>query len=95
MMKTLYVGNVPFSATEEQIREFFEQSGTVTSVRVILDRETGRSRGFCFVEMEDQDADNAIQTLNGASMLGRSLRVNEAKPREVRAPRDTSYYRTR
>jgi len=88
-MKTLYVGNLPFSATEEEIREFFAQYGKVRSVKLVNDRETGRPRGFGFVEMGDGDADAAIEATNGAQFGGRSLRVNEAQPRAPRegAPR--------
>lgn len=82
MSKRIYVGNLPFSATEEEIRDLFSSYGTVQSVRVITDRETGRPRGFAFVEMDDRGADEAIQALEGSDMGGRSLRVNEARPRE-------------
>ena len=80
-MKTIYVGNLPFSATEEEIRELFEQHGTVLSVKLITDRETGRPRGFGFVEMEGDGTQAAIDALNGADFNGRSLRVNEARER--------------
>src|SRR4051794_35733799 len=72
-----------FSTTEEQLREVFSQYGTVTKVQLIMDRETGRSRGFAFVEMSD-GADQAIAGMNGAQLDGRNLTVNEAKPREDR-----------
>jgi RNA recognition motif-containing protein len=79
-LKKLYVGNLPFSATEESLRELFEQHGPTVSVRVITDRETGRSRGFGFVEFENEsNAEKALQALDGADMEGRSLRVNEAQ----------------
>lgn len=79
-MKKLYVGNLPFSATEESLRELFEQHGPTVSVRVITDRETGRSRGFGFVEFENEsNAEKALRALDGADMEGRSLRVNEAQ----------------
>jgi cold-inducible RNA-binding protein len=81
--KNLYVGNMSFSTTEQQLREVFSQYGTVTKVQLIMDRETGRSRGFAFVEMSD-GADQAIAAMNGAQLDGRSLTVNEAKPREDR-----------
>lgn len=81
MAKNLYVGNMAFSTTEEQLREAFSQFGTVTKVQVIMDRETGRPRGFAFVEMSD-GGDAAIQAMNGAQLDGRTLTVNEAKPRE-------------
>jgi RNA recognition motif-containing protein len=80
--KKLYVGNLPFSATEEELRGIFERHGTVESVAVITDRETGRSRGFGFVEFADAAAaDAAVQALNGYQMGGRGLRVNEAHDR--------------
>ncbi len=84
MATRIYVGNLPFSANEEQVRDLFEQYGDVLSVAMITDRDTGRFRGFCFVEMEDADAQAAIQALNGQDMDGRPLRVNEAQPREER-----------
>lgn len=79
----LYVGNMAFSTTEERLREVFSQYGTVTKVQLIMDRESGRPRGFAFVEMSD-GADQAIQALNGTQLDGRALTVNEAKPREDR-----------
>ena len=84
MSKKIYVGNLPFSATESEIRELFEAHGAVHSVALIEDRETGRPRGFGFVEMDDAAADAAISSLNGTEMGGRSLNINEAKPRENR-----------
>jgi len=81
MAKNLYVGNMAFSTTEDQLREVFSQYGTVTKVQVIMDRETGRPRGFAFVEMSE-GGDQAIAALNGAQLDGRALTVNEAKPRE-------------
>jgi len=81
MMKTIYVGNLPFTASEEQIRELFGQHGTVHSVKLITDRETGRFRGFGFVEMSRDQAGEAIEALNGADFGGRTLRVNEARDR--------------
>ena len=82
-MSKIYVGNLPFSATEANVRELFAQHGTVESVAVITDRETGQPRGFAFVEMPRPDAARAIQNLNGQDMGGRPLKVNEAqdKPR--------------
>lgn len=80
-MKKIYVGNLPFTATDEQLRELFGAHGTVESVAVINDRETGRPRGFGFIEMADADADQAISAINGTSMDGRSLNVNEARAR--------------
>lgn len=81
MSKKIYVGNLPFSATEDEVRELFAPYGSVTSVSLITDRDTGQPRGFGFVEMED-GADEAIQALDNHEMGGRSLRVNEARPRE-------------
>jgi len=86
MGKNLYVGNLPFTTTEEDLQAVFGQHGTVTRIQIIMDRETGRSRGFGFVEMAD-GADNAITQLNGAEFQGRTLTVNEARPREERGPR--------
>lgn len=81
-MKKIYVGNLPYSATEDELRDLFAQHGDVTSVSLVNDRETGRPRGFGFVEMADEDAESAIQALDGAQMGGRTLKVNEARPRE-------------
>ncbi len=80
-MKKLYVGNLPFTATEDDIKEMFGQHGTVHSVALINDRETGRPRGFGFVEIEDGDLDNMLQALDGKELGGRALRVNEAQDR--------------
>ena len=80
-MKRIYVGNLPYTATEDEIRELFAEHGSVESVSLITDRETGRPRGFGFVEMSPDEADAAIEALDGASLGGRSLRVNEARPR--------------
>ncbi|HKK52967.1 MAG TPA: RNA-binding protein [Myxococcota bacterium] len=83
MSKKLYVGNLPFSATEEDLRSVFERHGTVDSVNVITDRETGRARGFAFVEMSDESAANdAIRSLDDSEMGGRNIRVNEAQDRQ-------------
>ncbi len=82
MNKTLYVGNLPFSVTEEQIQELFAQHGEVQAVRMINDRDTGRYRGFSFVEMEASGAEAAMSALDGAQFGGRTLRVNEAQQRE-------------
>jgi len=79
MVKTIYVGNLPFSATEEDLRNLFSQHGTVHSVKMITDRETGKPRGFGFVEIEQDGANAAIEALNGAEFQGRNLRVNEAR----------------
>ena len=82
MNKKLYVGNLPFSTTEDELRALFETHGGVESVNVITDRETGRSRGFGFVEMEDEGvAQKAMQALDGSDLGGRTLRVNEAQDR--------------
>ena len=80
-MTKIYVGNLPFSATESEVRDLFAQHGTVESVALPTDRETGRPRGFGFVEMPQADAQNAMQALNGFNMGGRPLRVNEAQDR--------------
>jgi len=85
MSKKIYVGNLPFSSTEDDIRSLFAQYGTVSSVSLITDRDTGAPRGFGFVEM-DEGGDEAIKALNNYELDGRSLRVNEAKPREDRRP---------
>ena len=87
MAKSIYVGNLPWSATEEQVQSLFADYGPVVSVKLVSDRETGRARGFGFVEMEEGDARNAIAGLNGVEFEGRTLRVNEAKPRAPRPPR--------
>ena len=84
-MKKIYVGNLPWSATEDALRELFSTIGSVHSVAVITDRETGRSRGFGFIEMDDSDADRAISELNGRDMDSRPLRVNEAQERQRRS----------
>ncbi|GMU70089.1 MAG: RNA-binding protein [Steroidobacteraceae bacterium] len=83
-MTTIYVGNLPFSATEQDVRALFEAHGAVTSVKLINDRETGRPRGFGFVEMGEAEAQAAIQATNGREMGGRALRVNEAQERPQR-----------
>jgi RNA recognition motif-containing protein len=80
-MTKIYVGNLPFSASESEVRELFAQHGTVESVSLITDRDTGRPRGFGFVEMARADASKAIQNLNGKDLGGRPLRVNEAQER--------------
>ena len=83
MSKNLYVGNLPFSTTADDLREAFGQYGNVTRAQIVSDRETGRSRGFGFVEMSE-GGEEAISNLNGAMFQGRSLTVNEARPREER-----------
>lgn len=81
----LYVGNLPFSTTESELHDLFSQHGEVTSANIVMDRETGRPRGFGFVEFADDASGNrAIEALNGAQIGGRSLTVNEARPREAR-----------
>lgn len=83
-MKKLYVGNLPFSATDQELQGLFGQHGTVNSVALINDRETGRPRGFGFVEMDDDGATKAMAALDGYEMDGRALRVNEAQERQPR-----------
>ena len=85
MSKKLYVGNLPFSATEDEIRDLFSSHGDVHEVALITDRDTGRPRGFGFVTMDDAAASAAINALNGRDMGGRALTVNEAKQRETRS----------
>jgi len=88
MSKKLYVGNLPFSATDQTLLETFSQCGTIESAKVITDRETGRSKGFGFVEMtNDTEAQNAIAKFNGAQFDGRAMTVNEARPMEPRQNR--------
>jgi RNA recognition motif-containing protein len=84
MSKKIYVGNLPFDSTEDDIRALFAEHGTVTSVALITDRQTGAPRGFGFVEM-DSGADEAIRALNNHELGGRALKVNEAKPKTERA----------
>ena len=83
-MTTIYVGNLSFSATEQDVRSLFERYGKVDSVKLIMDRETGKPRGFGFVDMEQAEAQGAIQALNGHQLNGRPLRVNEAQERPQR-----------
>ena len=86
MAKRIYVGGLPYSATESALEDLFAGSGTVTSVAVVTDKYTGQSKGFGFVEMStDAESDAAIAALNGTMMDGRTLTVNEAKPREERS----------
>ena len=84
MVKTIYVGNLPFTATQNEVGDLFASYGAVHSVNLINDRETGRPRGFGFVEMDDEPALAAIEALNGKEIGGRSLRINEARGREDR-----------
>ena len=92
MAKKIYVGNLPYAATEDDLRQAFEGIGEVQSVKVIKDEATGRSKGFGFVEMtNDEDADRAIETLDGTKLLDRAMKVSEARPqaekgRERRKP---------
>ncbi|MBE0566457.1 MAG: RNA-binding protein, partial [Krumholzibacteria bacterium] len=82
-MKKLYVGNLPFSASEDELNELFGKHGNVHSVALINDRETGRPRGFAFIEMDDDAAIAAMQALDGFELGGRTLRVNEAQDRRA------------
>lgn len=84
-MTKLYVGNLPFTATEDSVRALFAAHGTIESLALVNDRETGRPRGFGFIEMSNTDAARAIEALNGKDFSGRALRVNEAQAREQRA----------
>jgi RNA recognition motif-containing protein len=86
MSKNIFVGNLPFTTTSDELREIFAEYGPVTRAQVATDRDTGRSRGFGFVEM-GEGGDEAIAALNGAELNGRALTVNEAKPREERGAR--------
>ena len=85
-MKKIYVGSLPWSTDDAELRNMFSAFGSVQSASVINDRETGRSRGFGFVEMDDADADKAIAELNGRDVGGRALRVNQAEERQRRGP---------
>jgi len=78
----IYVGNLPFSVTENALREMFEPFGEIQSVKLITDRETGRTRGFGFVEMDNAGADAAIKSLNNTELEGRNLKVNQSEPRK-------------
>jgi len=90
----IYVGNLSYRATEEQLREAFGQYGQVSQVSIIMDRETGRSRGFAFVEMPNsQEAQSAIENLNQQEVAGRRVTVNEARPREERSGGGRGGYR--
>lgn len=96
MNKKLYVGNLPYSTTEDHLQELFSQAGEITQVIVIKDRDTGRSKGFGFVEMETESgAEEAIRRFNGYSMDNRALTVNEARPREERSNDGGGYRRDR
>jgi len=88
MAKKLYVGGIPYSTTEDELKAAFAEMGEVTSSAIIIDKMTGRSKGFGFIEMaNDGDADKAITEMNGKDFQGRTLTVNEARPLEERAPR--------
>ena len=88
MGKKLYIGNLPFSATEQDLSQSFAECGTVQSVKIIMDRDTGRSKGFAFVEMgSDDEASKVIESFNGATMDGRAMNISEARPQ---APRDNN-----
>ena len=88
MAKKLFVGGLPYSTTDQELKDLFSQAGTVDSATVIMDKMTGRSKGFGFVEMSsDAEADKAVEMLNGKDVGGRSITVNEARPMEPRAPR--------
>ena len=81
-MKSIFVGNLPFKATEEDVEQIFAAHGKGLSVKLLTDRETGKPRGFGFVEMDDAEAEVAIKALDGQDFQGRPLRINEARPRE-------------
>jgi RNA recognition motif-containing protein len=85
MTKRIFVGNLSYQTTEGDLTGLFEQAGQVESASIITDRDTGRSKGFAFVEMGSEDAEKAIAQFNGAELNGRSLTVNEARPREDRS----------
>jgi len=93
MGKKLYVGNLPYSASQQTLQDMFSQCGTVDSVNVITDRDTGQSKGFAFVEMSnDSEAQKAIQELNGSTLDGREIKVNEATPKAPRGNRGSGGY---
>ena len=89
MGNKLYVGNLSYNVRDEDLQQAFAQYGSVSSAKVMMDRDTGRSKGFGFVEMSDADAQKAIQALNGSQHDGRTIRVNEARPKtdDARGPR--------
>ena len=94
MAKRLFVGSLPWSTTDVEMKELFGQAGTVTEATIVIDRQTGRSKGFGFVEMSsDEEATKAVEMLNGKEFGGRSLVVNEARPMEPRAPRSGGFNR--
>ena len=88
MSRTLYVGNLPWATNEGDLAEMFTPHGNVISSRIITDKETGRSRGFGFVEVADEDADKMIDAMNGSEVGGRQIVVNEAKPKQGRPRED-------
>jgi len=92
MSKRLYVGNLPYDTTENDLRDLFAPHGQVHSVSVVEDRDTGRSRGFAFVEMDVADADAAMSALSGTMLGDRSLSINEAKPRNDSSRRGSARY---
>lgn len=94
MKKSIYVGNLPFSATENEISDLFSPYGEVLSVKIVRDRETGRSRGFAFVDIETDSVDAAIAATNDQSFGGRPLKVNEAREREDRPQRTERPFRS-
>ena len=83
----IFVGNLPFTVTQADLESMFQEFGTIESAKLITDRETGRSRGFAFVEMDNSGADAAIKALNGKDMDGRTIKVNQAEDRKPRNPR--------
>ena len=88
----IYVGNLPYSVTEDDLRALFEEHGEVKSANVIIDRQTGRSKGFGFVEMPtESQAEAAINALNETAIKGRNIKVNQARPRQDRPPRRSTY----
>jgi len=91
MAKKLYIGGLPYSTTNDELKAAFEKAGEVLSASVIVDKMTGRSRGFGFVEMNDGDADKAVETMNGTELGGRKLIVNEARPMAERPPRRNNF----
>lgn len=90
-MPSIYVGNLPYTATEEEIGALFSDFGTIRSVKIIMDRETGRPRGFAFVDIESDDVRPAIKHVHGSEMGGRTLRVNEAHDRPPSRPGPSRY----
>ncbi|MFC1510915.1 RNA recognition motif domain-containing protein [Candidatus Margulisiibacteriota bacterium] len=87
-MKSIFVGNLPWSVKDEDLKKKFEEFGTVLSARVVTDKFSGKSRGFGFVDMEDADVEKAVAGMSGQKWEGRDITVNEARPRTDRQPRD-------